>query len=463
MQKTNKNNLILANFFATTRIGVLARLLILTLPFLVLLIWLDIANIYIISAIFVLALVYVFKKHIWLLPIISLPLLAFGQIIYIPITPSWVYEASIAEAAIIFSTLVILIDAFINQKIKDLKFNNLFIGLFIYFVLSVASFTRIIDFRLYVYGIKIVALAMLSYFIALNLFNTRERIRAFFLGLASLILVLSAQIFVKFYALGFSLKFFFFRNDISIAIGPIAIVSAILVLALPLILAASFVSKGRDKLFLSIAFSFGSLAVFLSLGKGAIISLSLGLVYLFVRFKTKRVAFFSAASLFVAASYLFFESFFSGIFFRMSQMFTDVSSKFRVMELEAIAKIISEHFWLGVGSGQQMIYYTRYLFRDYRQLANNFLLQSWMDLGIVGLLAIIVLIIIFVKNTKRVKKELNTRFLVLYYGFVACFLVALFNGLVEVTFFAIPYAIIFWLMAGAFSNLKKYETVNNHN
>ena len=44
----------------------------------------------------------------------------------------------------------------------------------------------------------------------------------------------------------------------------------------------------------------------------------------------------------------------------------------------------------------------------------------------------------------------NNQDIALKFGLMAGLIAAFFNGLVEVTFFALPYAIIFWLVLGLF-------------
>jgi O-antigen ligase len=241
-------------------------------------------------------------------------------------------------------------------------------------------------------------------------------------------------------------------------LGPIATSTAVLVMMLPVILGFYFHKQSEKSApFILIVFLLGSLAVFLSLGKSAILSLAVALIYLFYKFREKRIsmAIFSAVS--GSMGLLLFFSFFQGLFYRLSMSFMDVSTKFRLLELGVCFKIINENFWTGVGAGQQMIYYSKYLYPDYNQLVNNFFLQSFIDLGIVGFgLAVAIAVLIIRKaiiNSRLSSKKIKF----LYFGFVASFIAVFLNGQVEVTLFAVPYAIAFWLMVGAFANLNKYN------
>lgn len=420
--------------------------------------FLGMANVYVLLGVLAVILAYLFKEKVWVLLAISIPTLVFGAFLRIQINPSWVYESNLAEILILISFSVLFFKAILDSRFK-LKFDAISAGLFVYLLLSLISFFQIIDFRLFIYGIKIVILSFLSYLTALNLIYNKKRINSFIFGIMITVFILSLEIFYKFYQTGLSLDFFFNRNNVFITLGPIATTTAILVMMLPLLL-AFYVQKQFKKSapFILIVFLLGSLAVFLSLGKGAIFSLFVALIFLFIKFKEKRIAFALLSSVSLLTAFLFFFSFFEGLFYRIGMSFMDVSTKFRLLELEVCYKIISENFWLGVGAGQQMIYYTKYLYPDYNQLVNNFFLQSFIDLGLIGAVLMIGIFVLIVKKIVKIGKKVSVNTKPLYYGFIASFIAVLINGQVEVTLFAIPYAIAFWLSVGVFSNLDKYES-----
>jgi hypothetical protein len=70
------------------------------------------------------------------------------------------------------------------------------------------------------------------------------------------------------------------------------------------------------------------------------------------------------------------------------------------------------------------------------------------------------LVVIIFGNLYRriinILKNLKAAELSLAFGFIAALIVSLINGLAEVTFFALPYGIIFWSIMGIFYNLEKY-------
>lgn len=444
----------------------LIKLSLLTVLPLLFLIIFNLVNLYLILAVIFLFFGYLFlRNHLWLLLVLALPVLALGQFINIPVVASWVYEASLSEILIIAAAMLFIIDKFINGRLGQIKTNGLLFLLFIYLTLSIISYYYIIDFRLYVFGLKLIAFSWLAYFLSLNLMDEKNKITALVYGLAALALILAGQLFIKFYQLGWSSKFFFERNLIAVPLGPIALAAAILVLILPLVLAFYFYQENFNKIrpFLFLIFFTGSLALFLTLGKAAIISLALGLFYLFIKLKNKRVVFILALAIFMIFSFVFFNSFFSGLSERLSNAFIDINSQFRILEYRTGWKLIKDNFWLGVGAGQELYYFKKMLNFETAQLVNNFFLQAFIDLGLTGLILVFFILIKITKQAFGLAGKIKDKNLTIYYGLIAALLAGLANGLVEVTFFALPYGIIFWSIVGVLYNLDNYEKTVNYN
>ncbi|MFH1427345.1 MAG: hypothetical protein ABIG60_02345, partial [Patescibacteria group bacterium] len=284
-----KNNLILDK-----NLSLLKRFLVIIVPFFLFLIIFNQININIILAIFLLILAYfLFKDYLWIFLVLAIPSLVFGEIVNISITASWVYEARVAEVLLLSAIIIFLSEKFISAKIKEIKVDKLVMMLFIFLLISIALIYQITDFRLYIFGLKVTTFSFLAYFLSLNLLDSKEKIKWFLYSLTATTLIVSAQIFYKFYELGWSSKFFFARHLIEIPIGPIALASALLVLMLPIILCLYFQEdkNNKDKPFILIIFFIGLVAVFISLGKAAILSLAVGLFYLFIKIKDKRIIF----------------------------------------------------------------------------------------------------------------------------------------------------------------------------
>ena len=396
----------------------------------------------------------IFKEKIWLFLVLAAPSLVLGKILFLPIPVNWVYEMSLAEAFLLIAAVVFLASRFLEGRLNEIRIDGLSASLLLYLLLSLLSYWEIIDSRLFIFGSKVVVFSFLAYLLSSNLL-TGKRLRWFLYGLGLTAFFLSLEIFYKFYAIGWSSRFFFDRSHIIVPAGPIATVAAILTLLLPLVLADYFSERTKAKPFILAAFVLGSLALFLTLGKAAILSLILALVYLFSKLKDKRVAFGLTAVSFVLLSYIFFSSFFNGLFERISYVFADANTQFRFLEYRLGWELIRDHLWFGVGTGQQLLYFNRLLNLEDSQYVNNVFLQAFIDLGLAGLLAALLILHEIRAKLKFIFKKVRREDLILYSGFAASFLAAFLNGLAEVTFFALPYAIIFWSIAGAASALRE--------
>jgi O-antigen ligase len=451
MDRSAKNN----------RISIFIRLMLLVVPLFALSIAFEQAGLFVLTGIVFAVLYFLFfRKYLWLLLVLAPPSLCVGDLIDIPVTANWVYEARAAEIFLIIATLLFFLDSYLNRRIANFRIDAIALALYLYMMASIASILYIIDFRLFVFGLKVAVYAFISYFLARQLLDSKKKIEAFLMGISATVIILSLQIYYKFYELGFSSKFFFERNTILLPIGPIATTAAILALLVPLLLAFYFqLSRTRIlRPFVILAVVLGLTAVFLSLGKGAIASLLVGLLFLFVKMKNSRIPLLLMGLWFVFLSYILLNPFFSGLLVRIKSTFVDTNTRFRVLEYETSWELIKDHLLFGVGSGQQLHYFKEMLDFETAQLVNNFFVQAQIDLGLVGLgLVFTLLIAIMVKARKAVRSSLANGgyYMILLYGFAASLIVAFLNGLVEVTFFALPYAIIFWLLMGVYSNVQQ--------
>ena len=161
---------------------------------------------------------------------------------------SWVYEARIPEIFLFLAAVVYFLEIYLKADYERVKFDKISFLLLCYLGLSLASFAYIKDPRLFVFGIKVPAFGLLAYFLSINLLDDYKKIKTFFYGVASTTVILSIQVFAKFYQMGFSTKFFFERNLINIPIGPIATTAAILSILVLIVLGFYFqLQKEKDK------------------------------------------------------------------------------------------------------------------------------------------------------------------------------------------------------------------------
>ena len=451
MEENKQNN---------NKIGTFIRLMILVIPVFILSILFEQASLFVIAGIMFAVFYFLFlRKYLWFLLVLAAPSLCLGKIIDIPITANWAYEARAAEIFLLITAVLYFLDSYLNRKISSFRIDFIAFVLYLYVVASAISIFHIVDFRLFVFGMKVVVYSFLAYFLTRQLIDSKKKIEWFLFGICTTLLILSFQLFYKFYSMGFSSKFFFERNTILLPIGPIATTAAILALLVPIMLAFYFQLSKRhlSRPIIITAVIVGVTAVFLSLGKGAIASLVLGLLYLFIKLKNSRVSLLLMGTWFMFLAYVMLNPFLSGLFERVKTTFVDNNTQFRVLEYKTSWELIMQHPWLGVGVGQQLHFFKEILDFETSQLVNNFFVQALIDLGVVGLGLVVALVSGIIKKARSaVKLSLASGgyYVVLLYGFGASLIVAFLNGLVEVTFFALPYAIMFWLLMGVYANIQ---------
>ena len=447
------------NFKIKERKEQLGRFMFLLVPLLFFLILYNKVSLSIIAGLIILCVLYLFfKDYLWLFLVASAPSLIFGKILNISITTNWVYEARLAEILILMTASVFILDILFNRIFVKIKINFIAILLFIYLLFSLYSYGGIVDFRYFIFGLKVAVYGFLAYFLALNLIDSKKKILYFLYSLSITSFILSLQLFFKFYEMGFSSLFFFERSTILIPIGPIATTAAILAFLVPLNLVLYYYldNQNKSKPFVFLSFVLSFVAVFFTLGKGAILSLLLGMFFIFASLKKKRVAFILFSLIFLSIAYFAFNQFLLGFMERMRDVLIDENTSFRIKEYLSGWQLIQDNFIFGVGTGQQLVHFKKMLNIETSNLVNNFFLQAMIDLGIIGLSLMVLLIFSIFKKMKRAAKFINKRMnkeFVLGIGFMASMIIAFLNGLVEVTFYALPYAIIFWLSLGVFENI----------
>jgi O-antigen ligase len=351
---------------------------------------------------------------------------------------------------------VFFLDQYFGKRLAYIKVDKVVFLLGLYLTVAVLSVIYVVDLRYFVFGLKAIAFGLTAYLLVYNLINTHKRIYYLLCAVTATAALLSLQLFWKFYSMGWSSQFIFERNMIFIPIGPIATASAILALLAPLVLGFYFYLPKEKKArpFLLAAFVMAFLGVFLTLGKAALGSLAVALFYLLIKNRRAETPYILVFLWFTFLAYLFFYPFVAGLFERLAKTLVDVNTQFRVTEYETGWEIIRNHPWVGVGAGQQLHYFGRFLNLDNPQLVNNYFLQPLINLGVIGLALALFIFHRLYKNTRELISGAGQYYL-LAAGFAASMLAAALNGLAEVTIFALPYAIIFWSIAGVMPNIGK--------
>jgi O-antigen ligase len=387
------------------------------------------------------------RQWAWVLVVLAPLGLLLGTIFNIEIRPNWFYDISAGEIFIAFAFLTLILDLFFSVPKKKSYITSTGWWLILYTILAACSIFYVRDYELFVAGLKVQVFSIMAYLCATNLLDTKKKMKAFIISLIVFTGVLACQIFYIFSKSGFSTAIFYDRSSITFPFGPLALVVAILAFLLPLIFSTQFAFPRFKKIsHLSlIVFIFGFIAVFMSLGKAAALSLVMGLIYLFWRFKERRIIMTLSLLFFIGVGILVFSPYTEGFAQRFTQFSVDTSTTFRIEEYKVVRRIISDHPWLGLGIGEQLRQYQRLLYPDYRQLANNYFFQVGMDLGFIGIsiyLCLFISIIILIIKLNRTQPSALT------WGVTGAAIAASVGGLFEVTLFAFQYAIIFWLVIG---------------
>ncbi|MEI8361258.1 MAG: O-antigen ligase family protein [bacterium] len=439
------------------------RLAVFFVPFIVVLFWLDIFTWQIPLALLLSFLAYTFfYNKLWQLLVLAPPLIIFGTIISLQIRPGWAYEMTITEAIILMVFVVYFFERFFSLQMQKIRLDGLVFIMFFYFVWALFSYSEFGHLHNFIGQAKVLLYGLMAYFLAINLFDELYKIKAFFSSLGVLVILLSLQLFWKFYDMGFSSKFFFERSSILLPSGALALVASILAMILPLMLTMSFAEKNNYKrYFYLLATILGLMAVFMTLGKAAIGSLALGIMVIFLKFRSKRLGIALSLLSMTTLVFIFMTPYLEGFVTRLGNVTTDSNISFRIEEYVIATKILRENWLWGVGLGQEPVWYAKYYAFKYNELVNNYWLQIILDLGVIGLgLALSAFVYIMVQIKKLISISQNVKVADSWYayGLIGCGVVVFFNGLAEVTIFALNYGILLWLLVGiskAFLNLKE--------
>ncbi|NTW22219.1 O-antigen ligase family protein [Candidatus Falkowbacteria bacterium] len=401
---------------------------------------------------------FIWRDELWRLVLLALPLITLGKVIFLEIKPGLSYEMTLTEAVLLFALVVFLIDRTVSNTWKEVIVDWITLALFGTLILAASSYQVGMSATSYIYVIKILSFSCLAYFLSRNLINSAKRVSAFYWSIAATILIIAGEIAYKFFQLGITQKFFTDRKSVVLPVAPIATTAAIMV-SLTLLLTSYYLWRHQltRKSFLWLGVIIIALAaIFLSLGKAALISLGIGMVFLFFKIRERRTALMLAGLAAAVTVALMFSPVAVVLWERVANTFNDANTQYRVLEYKTSWKILQQHWQFGVGAGQQMEHFKKMLGYDQSDLLNNFILQAAVDLGVLGV-AMVTLLMASVLGQAVYTRRRSPGERWLGYGVIAMVMAAFVNGLVEVTFLALPYALVFWLSLGALINISAYE------
>lgn len=409
---------------------------------------------------FIVILFVLFRNDLWLLFLIAIPSFAIGEVLTIQINRDLSYSMYIGEALIVLTAFFFLFQAARLRSLRLISFDRIAIALGSYLALSFVAYSYILSTQWYIVNFKVALLMFLSYMLGKHLIIGKKRINAFYYSLIIYVLILSLQTFLLSFSNGLSAEVFVSRHLVSLPIGAIAFVSALLIFMIPLIF--SFALKQSDKQKAYVMYGvviLGVIATFLLLSKGAFLALFVGMLFFALQDKKygKRIVLGSTITIVFVA--LFLSPFFFGLVDRFSIALNDINNQYRIEEYKIAWSVITQHPLLGIGPGQQIVYFQKLFYPDFMNLLNNFYMQSLIDLGIIGLLLFIWLTWEIIRRARQVLLDHNR---LLGIGFVSALIIAFLNGLIEVTFFGLAYAVLFWTSVAVMNNLDTYDDIDHH-
>lgn len=413
-------------------------------------------------SLFLILIVMLFWDLPWIPVSIAIASFPLGNVVPIVLGKHFVIDVSLSEILIVITATILLLQTVAGRHYpmwKKLWADIVFKLLLLYVCLSVISFVHIVDTKLFFFQSRVIIFGVLTYVITRIVFDNQEKMRWFFSGLSCALLLLAFQVLLLLVENGYSLALFYDRNHLLLPIGAIAFVSALLAVMLPTLL-GYFLSETSSALRLLVGSTIvlGFTALLLMLSKAAIGSFFLGMLY--IVWKMRKKFLIPIVSVFggVVLILFFVSPFLTKLIERSLRAFVDVNSQYRILEYKLAGTILHDHWFLGVGTGQQPIYFQKIYYADFINLVNNYLLQGWLDLGVAGFVILIALTVVVGRRALSLVKESSLfPWTPLAVGLTGSFVVAFFNGFAEVTFFGMFYALLFATLLGIMQNLKSWK------
>lgn len=126
-------------------------------------------------------------------------------------------------------------------------------------------------------------------------------------------------------------------------------------------------------------------------------------------------------------------------------------------------KVLSQNPILGAGGGAWISLYQRYQSYSYwTTLAHNFILQLWIEIGTIGLLLFIfILVFIVIYTFKFIKQSNNISNKVLIVGLLTALFSMILHGIVDFDMSFPAYSFIFWTILGLLVNQSNISSMEN--
>jgi len=400
-----------------------------------------------------------FKNPVFALILIP-PSIVFGQIATIRIQ-DWYYQISLAEILILILTLFFVLHLIAKKQVLQIKFPLLLGCFLLYIFFSLLSLGWANNLSRAIIALRNLSFQFLTLFLVVNLIqNKRDFKIALFSIPATGFLVASELIFKVISLGGFSGGYTLARELIITPVGKWVYIAAIIIMTLPLTYILLLTNRNRWlKTFLFIETILGGIATFLTLGKGEIFSLAGGFIYIFKKQRIKKIFAILLTCTLLVIIFIPLAAYSDQFLSRLTGIFTDPNTRFRIVEFQSAYQIFIQHPILGVGTGNLKLEYKNLLPWSVETESNNFFLQVLLELGIIGFAVFLLLArAIYLEIRKAKMASINPEEKMLYVGFVSTLIIVLLNSMVEATLIGLYYGIVFWYIVGL---LVIYNQVNS--
>ncbi len=192
----------------------------------------------------------------------------------------------------------------------------------------------------------------------------------------------------------------------------------------------------------------GVLAIYYTHSRGALVALLLALIVLslFTKYRWWLIGLVVVAIIVLALI--------PGVSDRFTDVFTgdDNSTNVRLVLWEGTLRLVADNWFFGVGLSGFPELYNNYREARHTELLlypHNLFLNFWVEIGLVGLVAFVWLLISFFRKIKKAIKIKMDR--AILFGVLAGMVVLLIHGFIDVPYFKNDLAILFFVLLGLFA------------
>lgn len=388
------------------------------------------------------------QSRAWALFMI-LPSLIAGQSMTLVVSNE-IYEIFLAEVFILELFFLLAIDILV-QRIANVRLPLL--GVFGLAILALVIFgvTWSLDPLQGTITTRVATYAFLLYLLVVNCIRSRKDFRLVLMTLPVAGFLMALQLLWTVMRLG-GFSFNIPREAIVTPIGPWVLVAALIVATVPVTLALAFITKGRKRAVLFAIAIFNSAASILAMGRGEMLSLFLGVAAFFRENRKKGFTILGLVLILGLLLAVPFANFTSQTLDRFANLGQSETVQYRVNEYVSGWDVLKSYPLIGVGTGA-----AKYVHRlehpcNCTTEFNNMFLHVAVEWGLLGTVVFGAGLFFFVREVVWTKRAVRSdRERLLWSGFFATFVVMVFNGMVEVTFVGLPYALFTAFVLGLWS------------